>query len=316
MKTRTVGGLEVSVIGLGCNNFGCPGFITGDITGTKNVLDACIEHGVTFLDTAAMYGSREAPSESLMGEALQSRRDKVVLATKWGHTAGPEPADWGARGSAAFIRKACETSLTRLRTDHIDLFQMHEPDPSTPIAETLQTLDSLRRDGKIRAYGCSNFSADQIRESREVADQLGVAPFVTAQNQYSLLARGVEADVLPAVHEAGMALLPYFPLASGLLTGKYHRDKAAPADSRLGHQSKRYDAVTPAQWEALERYAALCDGLGLPMIDVTIAWLLAHDDIASVIAGATRPEQVAQNAAASEVTLTPDTVTEISDIFA
>lgn len=316
MKTRKLGDLEVSVIGLGCNNFGRPGFVTEDVAGTKNVLDACIDHGITLLDTAALYGSAEHPSESLMGEALKGRRDRVVLATKWGHTQGPEPADWGARGSAEFIRRACDASLRRLQTDRIDLFQLHEPDPDTPIAETLQTLETLGRAGKIRAWGCSNFTAAQIREASEAAAELGVRPFVSVQNEFSLLVRGAESDVLPTAHEAKMGLLPFFPLGGGLLTGKYRRDAAAPADSRLAHLPTRYAAVTPSQWDALDRYAELCDELGLPMAQVSVAWLLSHEDVPSVIAGATRVDQVAQNAAAAAITLTSDVAARISAIFA
>lgn len=315
MKTRSLGPLTVSVIGLGCNNFGRIGFPTEGLDGTRAVLHACIEHGVTFLDTAALYGGPKSVSETLMGEALRGRRDQVVIATKWGHTAGPEPADWGARGSASFVKKACDASLARLQTDRIDLFQLHEPDADTPIAETLGALDELRRAGKIVAYGHSNFDADQIREAERVADELGVARFVSAQNHYSLLARDIESAVIPACREAGIGLLPFFPLANGLLTGKYVRGEQAPAGSRLAHIAARFASVTPAQWDAVETYRAYCDELGVSMLHATFAWLLAQDVIPSVIAGATSPTQVEQNAAASEIELSPASVARIAEIF-
>ena len=315
MQTRTLGPLQVSAIGLGCNNFGRQGFVTEGIEGTRAVLDAAIDHGVTFLDTAAMYGGPESLSEKLMGEALEGRRDQVVIATKFAHSAGPEPEEWGARGSKGFIRKACEASLTRLRTDHIDLYQMHEPDDSTPITETLEALSELQQEGKILAYGHSNFSAAQINEAARAASELGVAPFVSAQNHYSLLARGIEADVLPAIRAAGIGLLPYFPLANGLLTGKYRKGEDAPGDTRLGRIRQRFESFSDAQWDAVEQYRAYTEELGVSMLHATFAWLLAHESIPSVIAGATRPDQVAQNAAAADVHLSDEAVARISDIF-
>ena len=315
MQTRSLGPLRVSAIGLGCNNFGRQGFVTEGIEGTRAVLDAAIDHGVTFLDTAAMYGGPQSVSEKLMGEALQGRRDQVVIATKFGHTAGPEPEEWGARGSKGFIRKACDASLTRLRTDRLDLYQMHEPDAGTPITETLEALSELQQEGKVLAYGHSNFSADQIREAGRAASDLGVAPFVSAQNHYSLLARGIEADVLPAIAAAGIGLLPYFPLANGLLTGKYRKGQEAPGDTRLGRIRQRFESFSDPQWDAVEQYRAYTEELGVPMLHATFAWLLAHESIPSVIAGATRPDQVAQNAAAADVHLSEESVARISDIF-
>lgn len=315
MPTRAIGALRVSVVGLGCNNFGRDGFVTEGIAGTRAVLDACVERGVTLLDTAALYGGPESRSESLMGEALASYRDDVVIATKWGHTAGPEPEEWGARGSAGFVRRACEASLRRLRTDRIDLFQMHEPDETTPIEETLGVLHELRQEGKVIEYGHSNFSADQAREAADVAERLGVHPFVSAQNEYSLLQRGIEADLVPALEELGVGLLPYFPLASGLLTGKYS-GRVAPDGSRLALAPKRFDSVTEAQWQAIEAYDGYCRELGRPMTEVTFAWLLGHSVIPSVIAGATTPEQVATNAAAAQARLSDEEMARISEIFA
>lgn len=315
METRTLGPLTVSVIGLGCNNFGREGFRTQGLDGTREVLDACLEHGITLLDTAALYGGPESMSETLMGEALRGRRDQFTLATKWGHTQGPEPASWGPRGSADFVRRACDASLQRLQTDHIDLFQLHEPDPDTPIAETLQALDGLRAAGKVRAWGHSNFDAAQIEEAARVASELGVQPFVSAQNQWSLLARDIETSVVPAAEAAGLGILPFFPLANGLLTGKYRQDEDAPEGSRLARIRQRFDSVTDAQWHALETYRDLCDQLGAPMVQVTLAWLLAQQVVPSVIAGATSADQVAQNAQAAGVHLDADQLQAISDIF-
>lgn len=315
METRTLGPLTVSAIGLGCNNFGRRGFVTEDLAGTRAVLDACLDAGVTLLDTAALYGGPDSTSERLIGEALKGRRDEVVIATKWGHTQGPEPESWGARGSAGFVRRACDASLQRLQTDHIDLFQLHEPDPTTPIAETLQALDGLRAAGKIRAWGHSNFDAAQVEDAARVATELGVQPFVSAQNQWSLLARDIERDVVPAAERAGIGVLPFFPLANGLLTGKYRKGERAPEGSRLSRISQRFDAVTEAQWDAVEAYRRFCDDLGTPMVQVTFAWLLAQPVVPSVIAGATSAGQVAQNAAAAEVRLDAGQVQRISEIF-
>lgn len=316
METRTLGPLTVSVIGLGCNNFGREGFRTEHLAGTREVLDACLDAGITFLDTAALYGGPESLSETLMGEALKGRRDQVVIATKWGHTQGPEPESWGARGSAGFVRRACDASLQRLQTDHIDLFQMHEPDPSTPIAETLQALDALRAAGKIRAWGHSNFDAAQIEDAARVAAELGVQPFVSAQNQWSLLARDIETSVVPAAETAGIGVLPFFPLANGLLTGKYRRDAAVPEGTRLARIRQRFDTVTDAQWDALDAYRRFCDELGVAMVQVSFAWLLAQQVVPSVIAGATSADQVRQNAQSASVHLDADQVQAISDIFA
>lgn len=315
MRTRTLGDLEVSVIGLGCNNFGRPGFVTEGIEGTRKVLDACIDHGITLFDTAALYGGPGHVSEQLIGQALAGRRDQVVLATKFGHTDGPEPPEWGPRGSAGFIRQACESSLRNLQTDHIDLFQMHEPDPETPIQETLATLAELQAEGKILAYGHSNFDAEQTEAAASAAVDLNVAPFVSAQNLYSLIERGAEVELIPALRKLGLGLLPFFPLRDGLLTGKYHRGQQAPEGSRLWHNQKRFDNIRDDQWDAVEKYRAVCDDLGLPMAQVTFAWMLAQDVVTSVIAGATNADQVAQNAAASDIELPADAIATISAIF-
>jgi 1-deoxyxylulose-5-phosphate synthase len=315
MQTQNLGtsDLIVSTVGLGCNNFTRPGTPTTTLEGTRAVLDAAIDQGITFFDTAELYGDPKGGSEDLMGQALQGRRDKVVIATKFGHHAGgPDGSDgWGSKGSRAYIMKAVEGSLTRLRTDRIDLYQLHTPDPETSIGETLQALGDLIHDGKVRFIGHSNLSAEQIREAETVARELGLPRFVSAQNEYSLLARGVEADVLPAVRELGIGFLPYFPLYNGLLTGKYTRNGG---DGRLTRQKP--EVLESVDWDLMDRYAALCADAGVTMLQATFAWLLAQPGVSSVIAGATRPEQVEANAQAGRTVLGDDVVAAISALFA
>jgi 1-deoxyxylulose-5-phosphate synthase len=315
MQTQNLGtsDLIVSTVGLGCNNFTRPGTPTTTLEGTRAVLDAAIDQGITFFDTAELYGDPKGGSEDLMGQALQGRRDKVVIATKFGHHAGgPDGSDgWGSKGSRAYIMKAVEGSLTRLRTDRIDLYQLHTPDPETSIGETLQALGDLIHDGKVRFIGHSNLSAEQIREAETVARELGLPRFVSAQNEYSLLARGVEADVLPAVRELGIGFLPYFPLYNGLLTGKYTRNGG---DGRLTRQKP--EVLESVDWDLMDRYAALCADAGVTMLQATFAWLLAQPGVSSVIAGATRPEQVEANAQAGMTVLGDDVVAAISALFA
>lgn len=295
LPLRAVGrsGLRVSAVGLGCNNFGRAGTATETLDGTRAVLDAAIDAGVTFLDTADMYGHEFGLSETLMGEALQGRRDQVVLATKFGHADFAPAVTGGSKGSRAHVRRAVEDSLRRLRTDWIDLYQLHTPDPSTPIEETLDALADLVREGKVRYIGHSNFSGWRIAEAEHAAD--GVR-FVSAQNQYSLLARAAEREVLPAAARYGLGFLPFFPLHNGLLTGKFTRD-GGPEGSRIMRQ--RPHLWRDAPWDALERYQAFCDARGITMLEATFAWFLANPLVASVIAGATSAEQVRANAAAA-----------------
>ncbi len=315
MPQRSLGSSEltVSVVGLGCNNFSRPGTSTVTLEGTRAVIDAAIDHGITLFDTAELYGDPKGGSEDLMGQALVGRRDKIVLATKFGHLAGGPlgSEDWGRTGSASYIAKAVEGSLTRLRTDRIDLYQLHTPDPATPIGDTLAALAPLVKAGKVRFIGHSNLTADQIREADEVAAELGLPAFVSSQNEYSLMARGVEYDVLPAARELGLGFLPYFPLYNGLLTGKYTRGGGEGRLTRL-----KPEVLENVDWDLMERYQALCDEAGVSMLAATFAWLLAQAPVSSVIAGATTPEQVAANAAAGETVLPGDVIAAIGALFA
>jgi aryl-alcohol dehydrogenase-like predicted oxidoreductase len=290
IETRPLGhsGIEVSVIGLGCNQFG--GRL--DLEGTRAVIDAAILQGITFLDTADRYGNTK--SEEFIGDVLKGRRDEVVLATKFGMDVGD---GWtGPRGAPDYIHHAAESSLKRLQTDVIDVYWYHRPDGVTPIADTLEALDALVKAGTVRAIGASNFSAAQITEADAVARERGLTRFTAIQNEYSLLHREPETDVLPLCEQLEIAFIPYFPLASGLLTGKYRRDAEAPAGARL---SQREQIATDDQWRLVEALVAYADERGVPLTDVAIGALLAQPAVASVIAGATKPEQLVSNAAAA-----------------
>lgn len=307
LPRRTLGdsGPPVSSVGLGCNNFGR----RVDLEGTRAVVDAALEVGVTFFDTADIYGGR-GRSEELLGEVLGDRRRDVVLATKFGMDMGDGR---GPRGSRGYIRQAVEASLRRLRTDVIDVYWYHRPDGETPVAETLEALDELVRDGSVRAIGASNFSAEQIEEADAVARERGLTRFVAIQNEYSLLVREAERDILPACEPLGLGFVPYFPLASGLLSGKYRRGAAPPAGARL---SGREQIATDAQFEqldALERYAR---GRGRSLLEVAIGALLARPVVSSVIAGATTPEQVRANAAAARWLPSPDDLAALESLLA
>lgn len=316
MLYRTLGrsGLRVSTIGLGCNNFGREKTPTATQEGTNAVITAAIESGVTLFDTADFYGATRGLSETLMGVALKSRRSEIVLATKFGlDMEGANGPDWEARGSRRYIRLAVEASLRRLQTDWIDLYQLHTPDPNTPIEETLATLDDLIREGKVRYIGHSNLSGWQIADAEYTATLHNHHRFISAQNEYSLLERGAEAEVLPAVNNYGLGFLPFFPLANGLLSGKFTR-AGGPADSRI--MAIRPHVHDGAPWGTLETYAALCETYGVSMLDATFAWLLAQPGLTSVIAGATRPEQIVQNAAAATAwTPSAEHIEAISEIF-
>ncbi len=298
LEFRSLGrsGLRVSAVGLGGNNFGRAGTVSEQQEGTDAVVDAALDAGINFIDTADVYGREFGLSETMLGVALRGRRDDVVIATKFGHSSIPSPLPgWGARGSRRYIRLAVEGSLRRLQTDWIDLYQLHTPDPHTPIAETISALDELVREGKVRYIGHSNLTAWQLVEAEFTARQLGAERFISAQNEYSLLARDAERELLPAAERFGVGFLPYFPLQNGLLTGKFRRDDA-PVDTRIMRQ--RRHLVDQAPWDVLDRYRAFAEERGLTMLEATFGWLLSHPPLASVIAGATRPEQVRQNAAA------------------
>ena len=297
MRYRQLGesGLTVSVIGLGANNFG--GRI--GLEETRSVVDAAVDCGVTLVDTADIYGSKGG-SEELLGQVLAGRREHVVLATKFGMDMGDGTV---ARGSRTYIRRAVEASLRRLRTDYIDLYQYHAPDGVTPLEETLATLDELITEGKVRYIGSSNFAGWQIADADWIARTQHQARFVSAQNHYNLLQRDAEQEIIPSCVNRGVGVLPYFPLANGLLTGKYSRGQAPPRGTRLtGRESELTDDVFD-KLEALQRFGA---EHGRSLLEVGIAGLAAMPAIASVIAGATKPEQVRANAAAGEWELSSD----------
>jgi aryl-alcohol dehydrogenase-like predicted oxidoreductase len=298
MRTKRIGSLEVSAVGLGCNNFGR----RLDAAGTARVVDAAIDAGINFFDTADIYGATK--SEEFLGSALRAHRKNVVVATKFGMKV--DEARHGAHPD--YVRRAAADSLRRLGIDCIDLYQLHTPDPTVPIADTLGALHELVREGKVREIGCSNFSVDQLREARRAA---GDGPhFVSVQNEYSLLHRAPEEDgVLAACAEEGVAFLPFFPLASGLLTGKYRRGEPAP-QGRLADQWNA-GKVDEAKLSVVERLTTFAESRGHSILDLAFSWLLARDPVASVIAGATRPDQIAANVAAANWTLTAQELREV-----
>ncbi|WP_026550528.1 aldo/keto reductase [Arthrobacter sp. Br18] len=306
-------GLSVSTVGLGCNNLGRPGTPTETQDGTNAVISAAIDAGVNFFDVADIYGRAPGTSEEMLGTALKGRRDDVVVATKFGAAmGGVNGPDWGARGSRRYIIRAVESSLRRLGTDWIDLYQLHVPDPLTPIEETLSALDDLVRDGKVRYLGHSNFAGWQLAEAEFTAGDGGYTAFISAQNHYNLLDRRAENEVIPAAEAYGLGVLPYFPLANGLLTGKY-RQGAVPEGSRLTHS--RTSILDRADWDQLSEFRAFADSRSLTEVQVAFSWLASQRSVASVIAGATTPQQVAQNAAAVSWTPTPTDLEELDGIF-
>jgi aryl-alcohol dehydrogenase-like predicted oxidoreductase len=307
MRYRPVGdsGLMVSVAGLGCNNFGR----LLDLEATRAVVDAAIEAGITLLDTADIYGNGGG-SEELLGQVLAGRRDQVVLASKFGFQEfdmGYGTAA-GAKGGRAYIRRAIERSLRRLRTDYLDLYQIHTPDPVTPVAETLAALTELVNEGKVRYLGNSNFTGWQIADAAHVARAAGAVPFVSAQNHWSLLERGAEAEVVPAARHFGLGVLPYYPLANGLLTGKVRAGQPPPAGTRL---ASRPDYVTEAKLDRVEALISWAGQRGRTVLEVAIGALAAQPGCASVIAGATSPEQVKANAAAADWIPSPAELAEL-----
>jgi aryl-alcohol dehydrogenase-like predicted oxidoreductase len=309
LPTRRLGHseLEVSVVGLGCNNFGR----RIDLEATAAVVEAALGAGITFFDTADIYGEGGG-SERLMGEVLEGRRSEFLIATKFGmEMHGVEGAPDAPRGSRDYVRWAIEGSLRRLRMDRIDLYQYHQPDGVTPVVETLAALAELVEEGLVRAIGCSNVSAAQIEEAERAAREKELPRFETVQNEYSLLERKIEAEVLPACERLGLSILPYFPLAHGLLTGKYRRGVPGPGGSRLASGEPAADDAKFDVVEALEAFAAAC---GVGILDVAIAGLAAQPAVGSVIAGATRPEQVAANVAALRWQPSPADLEELDRI--
>lgn len=298
MEKRRIGSLEVSVVGLGCNNFG----MRLDQESSAKVIEAALAAGIDFFDTSDSYG----PSEEYLGKTLGPRRKAVVIATKFGK---PVPGQ-GEGATPAYVRLAVEASLRRLRTDYIDLYQLHAPVPSVPIADTLEALDKLVRAGKVREIGCSNFTAEQIREATRAA-RPKAARFLSVQNEYSLLHREPEGVVLGTCQELEIAFLPYFPLASGLLTGKYRQAREAPAGTRIADMEYFKRSATPEKLERVEALARFTQSRGRRLVDLTISWLLVHPVVASVIAGATSAEQVKRNVQGASWSLSPDDLAEV-----
>jgi aryl-alcohol dehydrogenase-like predicted oxidoreductase len=310
MKYRNLGrsGLRVSLIGLGCNNFG--GRIGLDAT--RAVVDQAIDCGITLFDTADIYGERGG-SETLLGEVLGSRRKDIVLASKF----GMEMDDTGVKvgGSRRWMMRAVEESLTRLKTDWLDLYQYHRPDPLTPIDETFRAFEDMIRQGKVRYIGCSNMPSWQVATAQWTAKDIGATPFVSAQDEYSLVVRDAEKELIPTLQHYGLGLLPYFPLASGLLTGKYRRNAPMPEGARLTNTQRlanRY--LTDGNWEKAEKLGDYAAAQGRTMVELAFSWLASQPVVSSVIAGATRPEQIAANVKAADWALTADDVAAIDAI--
>jgi aryl-alcohol dehydrogenase-like predicted oxidoreductase len=302
MEYRRLGSLNVSLVGLGCNNFGW----RTDAAGTAAVIDAALDAAINFFDTADVYGGGQ--SEEFMGKALKGRRNKVIIATKFGMKMGESTGV----ARPEYIRQALEGSLKRLQTDTIDLYQIHTPDPNTPIADTIQALNDAIKAGKVREIGCSNFSADQMREARATA---GPSHFASVQNNYSLMKRDAEADVLPECARTGVAFLPYFPLANGLLTGKYREGRPLPTSSR-GKDGFGPKVFTPENLDRVESLIDFAESRGHSLLELAFSWLAARSEVSSVIAGAKTPEQVHANSLAASWRLTAADLAEIDRILA
>jgi len=312
MEIRNLGrsGLRVSAIGLGCNNFG--GRL--DLEGTRRVVHAAFDAGITLFDTADVYGDKGG-SETLMGEVLGDIRPNIVLASKF--CMPMDDAETLKGGSRRYIMRAVEASLKRLKTDYLDLYQMHRMDPLTPIEESLRALSDLVTQGKIRYFGCSNFTGWRVVEAQWTAKALDLPGFVSAQDEYSLIHRDHEADLIPALREYGLGLLPYFPLASGLLTGKYRRNAPMPEGARLTNTQRLADRyLNDRNWQISEKLADFAESRGHTALELAFSWLLAQAPVASVIAGATKPEQIAENVKADSWALTAEDLAEINGITA
>jgi aryl-alcohol dehydrogenase-like predicted oxidoreductase len=302
----------VSAVGLGCNNLGRPGTATESPDGTKMVVDAALDAGISLFDVADVYGAPRGRSEELLGRALGSRRDRAVIATKFGvDMQGANGPDFGARTSRRYVQRAVESSLRRLGTDWIDLYQLHRPDPATPLAETLSALDDLVTSGKVRYVGHCNLAGWQVADAAWTARHGNISVPVSAQNHYSLLEREAEREIVPACERFDVSLLPYFPLANGLLTGKYLRGAKPPEGSRLAGRQR---LLADAPWDRVEALRGFAKERDLDMATVAIGWLVSRPTVGSVIAGATSPEQVAANAAAADWTPTEADAVRIDEI--
>jgi aryl-alcohol dehydrogenase-like predicted oxidoreductase len=308
MELRKLGNsaLEVSVVGLGGNNFG--GRL--DLAATSRVVHKALDLGVTLIDTAESYNS--GASEDLLGQVLGERRKHVVLATKFGWaTDGSRSLAGASRGT---VMQSVEGSLRRLRTDRIDLYQLHRPDPATPIEETLRALDDLVRQGKVRHIGCSNLTGAQVVEAQRTAQRHGLAHFISAQDQYSLLARGIERELMPAIAAHGIGLIPYFPLASGLLSGKFKRGAPLPPNTRMSHRRYSDRFVNDRNWRLVEELEAVARGRGHTLLELAFGWLLGKPPVPTVIAGASTPEQIEQNVRAAGWKLSAEELAEVDRI--
>ena len=301
-------GLQVSVVGLGCNNFGgrC------DYDQSEKVVNTALDEGINLFDTADVYGG-QGKSEEFLGRILKGRRSDAIIATKWGMNMGEGPHRSGA--SRKYIVSAVEDSLRRLQTDYIDLYQLHRPDSSTPIEETLRALDDLVSAGKVRYIGHSNFAGWQAAEAHFVAEKGNFTPFISAQNEYNLLDRRIESELVPACNAYGVSILPFFPLASGFLTGKYRPGQDLPAGTRLANAGPMASRIlNDRNFETLGRLEAFAEARGKSMVDLAIGWLASLPHVGSVIAGATKPEQVTQNVASGSWKLSPDELAEVDGI--
>lgn len=308
MKSLGRSGLKVSVVGLGCNNFG----MRIEQAATNEVVAKALDLGITLFDTADVYGNKGG-SETMLGKALGARRKDIVLATKFGLPMGEGDLMKGA--SRRYIVNAVEASLKRLNTDYIDLYQVHFPDPETPIDETLAALGDLVEAGKVRYIGSSNFAGWQLTESWYIAKELGSAKFVSAQNHYNLLDRKIEQELIPAAKAYGASVLPYFPLASGMLTGKYKRNQGLPNDARLTVWGERAKGIlTDENFDLVEKLTAFAEARGRSLLDLAFGWLASQPHVASVIAGATKPEQVEQNVKAGEWELSAEELAEVGKL--
>jgi len=314
METRKIGSLDVSIVGLGCNNFG----MRIDAEATKAVVDACLENGINFFDTADVYGGR-GKSEEFLGAALQGRRDDVIVATKFGSPMSDDGQSQG--GSARWIKQAVEDSLRRLQTDRIDLYQHHFPDRDTPFDETLKALDELVREGKVREIGCSNYAGKHLAKCLGISADEGLAKWVSEQSNYSLLQRDIENDVLPVCENNGVGFLPYFPLASGMLTGKYTSKDNLPEGSRItlmaqAAPERAEGVLSDENFAIVGKLRAFAEEHGHTLLELAMSWLASKPVIASVIAGATKPEQVKANAESASWRLSADEMAQVDEISA